>query len=52
VKKNRSAAMAALIVEGLTRCCAIFSWNRRRSSLVAVSGDRPKKAANFLTLRT
>jgi hypothetical protein len=28
------------------------SWKRRRSSAVAVSGDRPMKAANARTLRT
>ncbi len=30
----------------------ICSWYDRRSSGVAVSGERPRKAAKFLTLRT
>ena len=34
VKKNRNAAMAALIEPALICCCAICSWYRRRSSLV------------------
>ena len=43
VKKNRSAAAVLFIVGGCTPCSRWWSWNRRRSSPSAVSGDRPRK---------
>jgi hypothetical protein len=36
---------------GRTPVCAWWCWKRRRSSAVAVSGDRPIKAAKARTLR-
>ena len=51
VKKKRSAATALLTLGGCMPVCVWCSWKRRRSSAVAVSGDRPMKAANDRTLR-
>ena len=50
VKKKRSAETELLMPGG---CCrpASCSWKRRRSSAVAVSGERPMKAANLFTQR-
>jgi hypothetical protein len=52
LQRNRSAAIAELILGTPIRCSAICTWKRRTSSLVALSGDRPKKAAKLLTWRT
>jgi len=52
VKKKRRAATALLMLGGCMPICVWCSWKRRRSSTVAVSGDRPMKAANARTLRT
>jgi len=49
VKKNRNAAVVLFIVGGCTPCSRWWSWNRRRSSPSAVSGDRPRKIVKFLT---
>jgi hypothetical protein len=51
VKKKRKAATALLMLGGRAPVCAWRCWNRRRSSAVAVSGDRLIKAANARTLR-
>jgi hypothetical protein len=51
-KKKRSAATALLMLGGCTPVCVWCSWKQRRSSAVAVSGDRPMKAANARTFRT
>jgi hypothetical protein len=50
LKKNRSAAMAALIIGAGLRL-RNMQLIVARSSLVAASADRPSKAPNFLTLR-
>jgi hypothetical protein len=52
VKKKRKAATALLMLGGGMPICVWCSWKRRRSSPVAVSGERPMKAANARTLRT
>jgi hypothetical protein len=52
LKKKRSAATVLLILGGGMPIRVWCSWKRRRSSAVAVSGDRPMKAANARTLRT
>jgi hypothetical protein len=52
VKKKRRAETALLMLGGCTPICVWCSWKRRRSSAVAVSGDRPIKAANARTCRT
>jgi len=52
VKKKRSAETAPLIVGGCMPLCVWCSWKRRSSSAVAVSGDRPMKAAKARTWRT
>jgi hypothetical protein len=41
VKKKRRAETALLTLGGRMPVCVWCSWNRRRSSAVAVSGDRP-----------
>ena len=51
VKKNRNAATALFIEGGRTPVSAWCSWKRRRSSAVAVSGERPRKAVNVRTWR-
>ena len=51
VKKKRRAATALLMLGGCMPICVWCSWKRRRSSTVAVSGERPMKAANARTLR-
>jgi hypothetical protein len=51
VKKKRRAATAPLMLGGCMPVCVWCSWKRRRSSAVAVSGERPMKAANARTLR-
>ena len=48
-RKDRHAMLSPQLLELLRVWC---SWNRRRSSAVAVSGDRPIKAANARTWRT
>ena len=52
VKKKRRAETALLMLCGCMPIRVWCSWNRRRSSAVAVSGDRPIKAANARTWRT
>jgi hypothetical protein len=52
VKKKRKAETALLTLGGCMPLCVWCSWKRRRSSAVAVSGERPMKAANARTLRT
>ena len=52
VKKKRRAATALLMLGGCMPICVWCSWKRRRSSIVAVSGERPIKAANARTFRT
>jgi hypothetical protein len=52
VKKKRRAETALLTLGGCTPVCVWCNWKRRRSSAVAVSGDRPMKAANERTCRT
>ena len=52
VKKKRRAETALLMLGGCMPIRVWCSWNRRRSSAVAVSGDRPIKAANARTWRT
>src|ERR1700676_1840003 len=51
VKKNRRAETAPLMLGGCTPLRVWCSWKRRTSSAVAVSGDRPMKAANARTCR-
>jgi hypothetical protein len=51
VKKKRRAETAVLMLGGCIPFCLWCSWKRRRSSAVAVSGERPIKAANARTLR-
>jgi hypothetical protein len=46
VKKKRRAETALLMLGGCMPVRAWCSCNRRRSSAVAVSGERPIKAAN------
>ena len=41
----------ALMLGGCMPLCVWCSWKRRRSSAVAVSGERPRKAANACTCR-
>ena len=52
VKKKRRAETALLMLGGCMPIRVWCSWNRRRSSAVAVSGERPIKAANARTWRT
>jgi len=51
-KKKRRAETALLMLGGCMPIRVWCSWNRRRSSAVAVSGDRPIKVANDRTWRT
>jgi hypothetical protein len=51
LKKNRSAVTVPLMVGGRTPVLVKCSWKSRRSSAVAVSGDRPRKTVRFLTAR-
>ena len=44
VKKKRKAETALLMLGGYIPICVWCSWKRRRSSAVAVSGDRRIKA--------
>jgi hypothetical protein len=52
VKKKRRAATAQLILGGCMPICVWCSWERRRSSPVQVSGERPMTAANPVTAAT
>ncbi len=52
VKKKRRAETELLMLGGCMPLCLWCSWKRRRSSAVAVSGDRRMKAANARTRRT
>ena len=52
VQKKRKAETAPLMLGGCMPICVWCSWKRRRSSAVAVSGERPMKAANDRTWRT
>ena len=52
LKKNRNVATVPLIVGVPTPLDARCSRYRRTSSNFAVAGDRPRNAANFLTLCT
>jgi hypothetical protein len=52
VKKKRRAETALLMLGGCMPLCVWWGWKRRTSSAVAVSGDRPIKAANARTCRT
>jgi hypothetical protein len=52
LKKKRRAATALLMLGGCMPICVWCSWKRCRSSAVAMSGERPTKAANARTLRT
>jgi hypothetical protein len=52
VKKKRRAETAPLMLGGCIPICVWCNWKRRRSSAIAVSGDRPIKAANARTFRT
>ena len=52
MKKKRKAETALLMLGGCSPLCVWCSWKRRNSSAVAVSGDRPMKAANARTWRT
>src|SRR6516164_9765566 len=49
--KNRSPVMMRLRLQMLTPASARCNWNRRISSVVAVSGERLRNAANRLQLR-
>jgi hypothetical protein len=51
VKKKRKAATEPLMVGGRTPVSVCSSWKQRRSSGVAVSGERPRNAAKVLTWR-
>src|ERR1700675_1061821 len=51
LKKNRSAVTVALMLCGCKPVSVRCSWNARSSSGVAVSGERPRKLASFLTAR-
>ena len=50
-KKKRNPVIVALMVIPDTPVETICSWKRRRSSAVAVSGERPWKRVNFFTAR-
>src|SRR5215472_2840034 len=52
VKKKRSAETELLMLGACMPIRVWCSWNRRRSSAVAVSGERLMKAANDRTCRT
>ena len=52
VKKKRRAETALLMLGGCRPLRVWCSWKRRSSSAVAVSGDRPMKAAKARTWRT
>nr|WP_306770260.1 hypothetical protein [Mycobacterium sp. KBS0706] len=52
VKKKRRAETALLTLGGCTPVWVWCNWKRRKSSAVAVPGDRPMKAANDRTFRT
>jgi hypothetical protein len=52
VKKKRRAETALLMLGGCRPLCVWCSWKRRNSSAVAVSGERPMKAAKARTWRT
>jgi hypothetical protein len=51
-KKNRRPVMVALSVIEEVPCSTMCNWNRRRSSAVALSGERPRKPAKRRTART
>jgi len=48
-KKKRKAETAAFMVVAEAPSHRMWSWKRRRSSAVAWSGERPKKAVKSLT---
>jgi hypothetical protein len=52
VTLDRPDLARRLTLGGCMPICVWCSWKRRRSSPVAVSGERPMKAANARTLRT
>jgi hypothetical protein len=52
VNKQRTAETAPLMLGGCMPLRVWCSWKSRSSSAVAVSGDRPMKAANARTWRT
>jgi len=52
VKKKRRAETAPLMLGACMPLRVWCSWKRRRSSAVAVSGERPMKAAKARTWRT
>src|SRR5687767_8054655 len=52
LKRKRRAETALLMLGAPTPVSVWCSWKRRTSSAVAVSGERPMKAANVLTCRT
>jgi len=49
--KKRNPVMVALMVVRETPVETMCSWNRRRSSACAWSGERPKKRVKFFTAR-
>jgi len=49
VKKKRNPATEPLMVGGRTPVSVWCNWKRRRSSGIAVSGERPRKAVKVLT---
>src|SRR6202166_3511501 len=51
LEENRSAVTVAWMLGGCKPVSVRCSWNARSSSAVAVSGERPKKPASFLTAR-
>jgi hypothetical protein len=52
LKRKRRAETALLMLGAPTPVSVWWSWKRRTSSAVAVSGERPMNAANVLTCRT
>jgi hypothetical protein len=51
-KRKRSAETDPLITDAPRPSSVCLSWKRRKSSAVAVSGERPMKAAKLRTWRT
>jgi hypothetical protein len=52
VQKKRSADTEQLMVGGGTPFSVWWTWKRRASSAVVVSGDRPRKVAKLRAKRT
>ncbi len=49
LRKKRRAETCVFIFGGFEPCLVSCTWNRRRSSAVAVSGERPRKMAKVST---